>query len=110
MSENARLRRAWEEFPKTAHGRLIEERHPDLRPEWIMRIIESLDSYEWLEYGTTPDGQLRIWIIRAGWVTEIETWIEVVFEERSGDDEFHTAYRLRDKQVEHRLRGRSRRS
>lgn len=110
MADNARLRRAWEELPKTEHGRHLQSRHPDVRPEWIMRVIESRDSYEWIEYSTTPEEGLRVWRVQVGWVPEIETWIKIVFEEGITGDEFDTAYRLRDKQAEHQLRGRTRRS
>jgi hypothetical protein len=110
MPENARLRRAWEELPKTPHGREMPNRHPDKRPEWIMHIIESPDSYQWIEYSTTPEEGLRVWGVRVGWVPEIETWIKVVFEEGATGDKFDTAYRLRDRQAEHQLRGRTRRS
>ena len=110
MPENARLRRAWEELPKTSHGREMPNRHPDVRPEWIMRVIESPDSYEWIEYSATLDEELRVWRIQVGWIPESETWIQVVFEERVTGDEFDTAYRLRGKQAEQRLKGRTRRS
>ena len=110
MADNARLRRAWEELPKTEHGRHLQSRHPDVRPEWIMRVIESRDSYEWMEYVTTHEEELRVWTIRVAWVAEAARWIEVVFEEFSDGGQFDTAYRLRDKQVEQRLKGKTRRN
>ena len=54
MLENDRLRQAWDELPKTPHGVEITTRHSDVLPEWIIRIIESPDSYEWTEYATAP--------------------------------------------------------
>ena len=110
MPENVRLRRAWEQLPKTVHGQEFENRHPDVRPEWIMRVIGSQDSYEWIEYSTTRDAELRVWTIYVGWVAEAARWLEVVFEGFPDDGEFDTAYRLRDKQAAQRLRGRTRRS
>ena len=88
MPENERLRRAWEELPKNEHGREMPNRHPDVRPEWIMGVIESPDTYEWLEYSATPEEELRIWRIQVGWVSGIATWIKVVFEERETVVEF----------------------
>lgn len=110
MAENARLRRAWEELPKTTHGHQVENRHPDVRPEWIMRVTESQDSYEWTEYSTTSEEELRVWTIRVGWVTEIERWLEVVFEEFPKGGQFHTAYLLRRRQARQSLWGRTRRN
>ena len=52
MAEDARLLQAWEELPKTEHGhrQVLRTDTPDVRPEWIMRVIESPDSYQWIEY------------------------------------------------------------
>ena len=110
MEERARLLRAWEELPKTPHGRQIEDRHPDVRPEWIMYVVESPNAYEWTEYSSTDEENLRVWTIRVAWVSEIARWVEVVIEEFSDGGQFDTAYRLRDKQVEQRLKGKTRRN
>ena len=74
-----------------------------------MRVVESLDSYEWIEYSTTQEEELRVWTIHIGWEPEIETWIKVVFEEGANGDEFATAYRLQDKQAERQLIGKTKR-
>ena len=38
--ENERLRREYDALPKTPwHGDDTQERHPDIRPEWVMRVI-----------------------------------------------------------------------
>ena len=106
MAENARLQQVWRELPKTGYGRAIQNRHPDILPEWIVRVIESPDSYEWTEYATTQEGDLQVRTIQVGWLPEIAAWMEVVHEELSDVRQFHTAYRLRDQQAAQRLRGR----
>ena len=100
MAESARLRRAWESLPKTRHGREMPNRHPDVRPEWIIYVIESQNPYEWMEYGATQDGELTVQTILVEYVPEINVWVKVVFDGYSDSGEFHTAHKLRGSQVE----------
>lgn len=37
--DNSRLLRAFDQLPKTIHSTDVFKRHPEVRPEWIMRII-----------------------------------------------------------------------
>ena len=37
--EVLRLRREYDALPKTPHGATYQERHPDIRPEWVAGII-----------------------------------------------------------------------
>ena len=80
MLENDRLRRAWDELPKTPHVAEITTRHSDVLPEWIIQIIESPDSYEWTEYATASDGALTVRTILLGLAPENDFGIEVVFD------------------------------
>ena len=94
-NENLRLRLAYEDLPKTElHGFSSEERHPDVRPEWIMQIIaEPYDRFEEYRAGT------RMTVL-VGRVPQARQWIKLVF---IGDPEtglFHTAY------MDRRLSGR----
>ena len=98
--EDRRLRREYEALPKTPrHGEATQTRHPDISPEWIMRIIEApFDRWE----ETTPGGELRT--ILVGRAPEFSQWIAVVF---SGDEitgYLHTAYANR--KLERRYGGR----
>lgn len=83
-----RLRRALEALPKTAHGELYLERHPDVRPEWVMMVIE--DPYEeWTERDYTG----QVYTIITGRVTHRNQCIQVVFEGDSPDKGmFEAAY------------------
>ena len=86
--ESARLRRAFDEMPKTpGHGEIMPQRHGSVRPEWIMRIIaEPYERYEIY----TPDGERRTVI--TGRVPESQQWIMVVFAGDPETGEFLTAY------------------
>ena len=82
------MRRAYESLPKTAwHGQDAIDRHPDIQPEWIMRIIES--PYDrWTE--TSRDGALMT--ILVGRVPEFGQWIKLVFWGTLETGALHTAY------------------
>ena len=72
-AENARLRRAYDMLPKTAHAEFLMERHDDIRPEWVMRIIE--DPYDqWVE----TDNHGRTSQVIAGRIEGASQWIRVV--------------------------------
>ena len=72
--QDRRLRREFEALPKTAHGEDTLTRHPEVRPEWIMRVIKnSYDSWE----REMPDGERRTVLV--GRVPEFRQWIVVVF-------------------------------
>ena len=85
------MRRAFERLHKTSHGRELAERHPNIRPEWVMRIIANPhDRWE----RTGGDGIRRTFL--AGAVRESNSWIEVIF---LGDPEtgrFETAFSNRN--------------
>lgn len=103
--ENRRLRREYEALPKTPrHGEWTHVRHPEISPEWIMRIIESPHD-RWQE--TTPGGELRTILI--GRVPEFSQWIALVFSEDEITGALHTAFanrklerKIRRKTVEER--------
>ena len=82
-SDVERLRREFEALPKTnPHGMEQQIRHPDIRPEWIMRII--MEPHErWEDLGQT---------ILAGRVPEFNRWIKVVFAGSPEYGLFNTAY------------------
>lgn len=89
-SENRLLRQEYDQLPKTElHGTSNTERHPDVEPEWIMRILaDPYDRFE--EYR----GNTRMTVI-VGRVPQVDQWIRLVF---IGDPEtglFHTAYKDR---------------
>ena len=87
--ENARLRRAFDRLPKSgSHGSAVTSRHPDVRPEWIISIIE--EPYdEWIETHERS-GQSRTIIV--GRVPQFEQWIKVVFIGVGNSRELLTAY------------------
>ena len=74
--ENARLRRAFDRLPKSgSHGSAVTSRHPDVRPEWIISIIE--DPYDdWVE---TDDISGQSMTVIVGRVPQFGQWIKVVF-------------------------------
>lgn len=82
-NEIEQLRREFDALPKTVpHGMEQQTRHPDIRPEWIMRIIKN--PYErWLDRGQT---------VLAGRVPELNRWIKVVFIGNPEFGLFNTAY------------------
>ena len=86
--EIARLRREFDALPKdSGHGEMLDERHGDVLPEWVMLILanprEQFPEYQ----GET----LRTIIV--GSVPESRQWIKVVFEGTLETGEFLTAYR-----------------
>lgn len=85
-NDNERLRREFDALPKTPdHGETVLERHPEILPEWVMRII--YDPYgRWQEISASGETST----VLAGRVPEFSQWIRVVL---LGDDNlFHTAY------------------
>jgi hypothetical protein len=69
------LLQEYEGLPKTSHhGETGAVRHPDIRPEWIMRVIREPHE-QWEE--VTSDGEVRT--IIAGRVPQFDQWIKVVF-------------------------------
>ena len=98
-NENRRLRQAYEDLPKTdMHGISATERHPDVRPEWVMQIIaEPYERFEEYRAG-------RLMTVLVGRVPPAPQWIKLVF---VGDPEtglFHTAYM--DRRLAERYGGR----
>ncbi len=88
--EDARLRLAFARLPKTPrHGATFAERHSDVLPEWVMRIIaDPYDRY------TEINGGREITIL-VGRVLLSRRWIKVVFIGTPETGQFHTAYRDR---------------
>ncbi len=88
--ENGGLRRAFDMMRKLPHhGADLEERHGDIRKEWVMEIIfNPYDRYE--EY---HGDELRT--ILVGRVPESRQWIKVVFIGTPENGSFLTAYRDR---------------
>lgn len=82
-NEIEQLRREFDDLPKTnPHGMEQQTWHPDIRPEWIMRIIQN--PYEsWLDRGQP---------ILTGRVPEFDRWIKVVFIGNPEFGLFNTAY------------------
>ncbi len=102
QEEDRRLRQEYEALPKTAHGEDTLTRHPEIRPEWIMRIIaDPYDQWEQLRYG-----ELRTVLV--GRVPEFAQWIMVVFIGDTNAGRFNTAYPNR--RMEERYGGRPWRS
>ena len=88
-NDDRRLRWEYDNLPKVPrHGEEVPTRHSDLRPEWIMRVIN--DPYdEWDEVAL--DGVT--FKLFAGRVEQCQQWIRVVFVEREdGYRELLTAY------------------
>jgi hypothetical protein len=85
--EIARLRRAYQAMHKVhGHGDETFERHPDIRPEWIMKIIEEpYDQFEVHRYG-------RRRTVITGRVPQLRQWISVVFDGDPETGQFLTAY------------------
>jgi hypothetical protein len=94
-NEIEQLRREFDALPKTdPHGMEQQLRHPDIRPEWIMRIIKNPHE-SWVDRGHT---------ILAGRVPEFSRWIKVVFIEDPEFGLFNTAYA--DRRLENYYGGR----
>ncbi|MCY3543843.1 MAG: hypothetical protein OXH22_07365 [Chloroflexi bacterium] len=87
--ENARLQRAFDRLPKSgSHGSTVTSRHPDVRQEWIISIIE--EPYdEWIETHERS-GQRKTIVV--GRVPEFEQWVKVVFIGVGDNRELLTAY------------------
>ena len=70
--ENARLRRAYDMLPKTAHADPAREQH-EVRREWVAQIIENpYDTWEEIDSEGRPS------IVLAGRVEGVSQWIKVV--------------------------------
>ena len=87
-SRMRRLRNAFKALPKTDHGEVYLERHPDVRSEWVMMVIE--DPYEeWTE----GDDTSHLYTIITGRVRERNQWIQVVFQGNTPETRmFDTTY------------------
>lgn len=98
--ETARLRRAFDELPKVpGHGDDTLERHHNIQPEWVMRIIaEPYHRYEEMD----PAGERQTIIV--GRVLESNQWIKLVFVGDPETGSFLTAYN--DRRLETRYGGR----
>ena len=94
-NEIEQLRREFYTLPKTnPHGMEQQIRHPDIRPQWIMRVIHA--PYErWEDLGQT---------ILVGRVPEFNRWIKVVFSGSPESGFFNTAYA--DRRLEREYGGR----
>lgn len=86
--EKLRLRREYVALPKSPHGgRALTERHPDVRPEWVMSILKAPHD-RWSE--TNSKGEPMTVLV--GRVPEYNRWIKLVFYGTPEAGEFHTAY------------------
>ena len=95
MNEDPDLRRAYEELPKTEmHGVSAVERHPEIRPEWVIRIM--YEPYDRIEEHRAE----TFMTILVGRVPEVNQWIKLVFIGNPETGLFHTAY------MDRRLSGR----
>lgn len=85
--EIARLRLAFDAMPKVqAHGEETFERHPDIRPKWIMKIVE--EPYD--QFETYRNGRRRTVIV--GRLPQLRQWVSVVFDGEPATGVFLTAY------------------
>ncbi len=90
--DNLRLLRAFDQLPKTIHSTDVFKRHPEVRPEWIMRIIE--DPYdEWVE----TDASGRISRVVAGRVEDASQWIKVILSAQGRLVTAHFDHHLEDR-------------
>ena len=90
MNDSDRLRQMFDAMPKVAgHGELFEDRHQDVLPEWVMRIIQ--DPFDQIE--EYVDGELRTLLV--GRVEQSQQWIKVVFVGDLETGAFLTAYKDR---------------
>ena len=96
-----RLRKKFEALPRTPHGERYLDRHPDVKPEWVLMVIE--DPHEqWVER-RARDG--KSYTLMSGRVQACHQWIKVVFEgETAGTLLFETAYL--DRRLERKYGGR----
>ena len=73
--EMARLRREFDALPKVlGHGDSALIRHPNIRPEWVMRILRE-PFHRYGEIG--DDGQQHTIVV--GRVPQLNQWIKIVF-------------------------------
>ena len=100
LDENALLRQAYDRMRKAPrHGEDAQNRHSDIQPEWVMRIIANpYDRFEEKD----PSGE-KVTII-VGRVPESRQWIKLVFTEDPETGLFLTAYN--DRRLERRYGGR----
>ena len=90
--ENRRLRRAFDRLPKTDHAQDVFERHPEVRPEWVMQVIE--DPYEeWTE----NDARGRHSRVIAGRVVGASQWIKVILNPQGQLITAHFDHHLEDR-------------
>ena len=82
------LRLFFDRLPKVPnHGDTLEERHNDVRKEWVVQIMRN-PQHRYVEY---DDNILRT--ILVGRVPEVRQWIKLVFIGTPESGEFLTAYR-----------------
>lgn len=87
-NKNRRLRRQYAALPKTRHGgETTEERHKEIRPEWVVSILNAPHD-RWQE--TDRNGEPMTVLV--GRVPEYNRWIKLVFYGTPEAGEFHTAY------------------
>ena len=70
-----RLRQEFESLSKTPHGQRYRSRHQDVRPEWVMAVVEA-PYVERTETHRTTGEPMYVLI---GRVPEWHRWIKVVF-------------------------------
>jgi len=89
VDENLGLLREYDRLPKVPiHGQETINRHPGIRPEWVMSIInEPFDQWEETDYRT---GELRT--ILVGRLRPFQQWIKVVFAGVGDSRQLLTAY------------------
>ena len=76
MDENRQLRQEYDQLPKVpVHGQNVDSRRPDIRAEWVMRIIN--EPYDQWEETDRRTGELRT--ILVGHPSPFQQWIKVVF-------------------------------
>lgn len=99
--ETRRLRRAFDALPKTTHGEQVLTRHSEVRPEWVMHIVESPYD-QWQESDSRTGEPMTILI---GRIPNWNRWVKVVFEGHSpATGRFETAHS--DRRLEKRYGGR----
>ena len=87
--ERQRLLREYAALTKTRHrvtgARL--QRHNDIPPEWIMRVVEEPhDKWEQI----MPNGEIRTMLV--GRVPQFNQWLKIVLTGTGDAGELHTAY------------------
>lgn len=94
--DDARLRRTFDRLPKTDHANDVFERHPEVRREWVVMVMENPYG-EWIE----TDARGRMSRVVAGRVEGASQWIKVIF---NSEGKLITA--LFDHRLESRFGGR----